>query len=75
MSNGAERDPKFPRVILTYTNQGILVEHKNANWSTAVNMLIDGLQAARVEEGKEIAKKAKERIVTGDPSQIRGLRA
>jgi hypothetical protein len=76
MSNETERNPKLRRVIVTYTDQGIVVEHKNVgNWSMAVSMLIDALQGARIQETQEIAKKAKEQIVTGDPSQIPNLRS
>ncbi len=67
-------DPNLPRVILTFTGKGIMLEYKNANWEVAVNMLVDGLQIARGEEVKERVKKEQERIVTGDPSQIPNLR-
>jgi len=81
MSNGTKPmgkdfkiESKLPRVILTFTGQQVMVELKNTNWEVAVDMLVDALSAARMEETKQRAKREKNRIVTGDPSQIPGLR-
>jgi hypothetical protein len=82
MSNGTKKlgkdfqsPPKFPSVTVRFDGGKLWVDFKNANWEMAVNLLIDGLKIARIEETQEIAKKAKEQIVTGDPSKIPNLRS
>jgi len=70
MSNGTKpigKDfkikPKFPSVTVSFDGEKILVEYKNANWETAVNLLVDGLQMARFKEN-EAKKKNQSPIIT-----------
>ena len=58
MSNQkVETIPKRPRVIVTHMGNRIDVRYENANWPLAVDLLLDALQAARLEEKKVVQEK------------------
>lgn len=72
MSNGTKKlgkdfqrpqgSPNFRSVTVIFNGKEIGVEYKNANWEMAVDLLVDGLQMARIEERKARQK--------GEPSRI-----
>ena len=73
MSNGTKKlgkdfqkpegSPNLRSVTVTFTEKQIAVSYKNANWEMAVDLLIDGLQIARVNEIKARQEKEPSRIV------------
>ena len=73
MSNGTKKlgkdfqkpqgSPQSRSVTVTFDGKGFNVSYKNANWEMAVNLLIDGLPIARMQEAKQRQEKEPSRIV------------
>ena len=70
MSNGAKKlgkefqgPPKFPKVAASFDGKQVNVEIWNTDWTTAVNLLIDGLKIARAQEMTTKEKTEPSRII------------